>query len=123
MCSTGKSNAEKGNVRGVEEVQHVKDNENEQEYRQEETFSKNSLKINEPGPGPHNPARKDSRTGMFPSQSLKAKPQPHVATVKKMKPAHTMTLGSFSQVVPLHFGVYTESDTSSCSWLSYTETW
>lgn len=67
MCSTGKSGAEKGNLRGLEEAQDVKDNENEQECRQEETFSKNSLKINYLGPSPHNSTRKVSRTGMFPS--------------------------------------------------------
>lgn len=35
MCSTGKSSAEKGNLGGVEEAQHVEDNENEQGCRQE----------------------------------------------------------------------------------------
>lgn len=76
-------------------------NENEQEGRQEKSFSKNSLKINESGPSAYNSSRKGSRTGMFLYQSLKAKTQPHAAAVKKIKPAHTITPGSFSQVVPL----------------------
>lgn len=38
MCSTGKRNTEEGNVRGVEEVQHVEENGNEQECRQEENL-------------------------------------------------------------------------------------
>lgn len=90
---------------------------------QEEIFSNNSLKNNEPAPSPHNTTRKGSRTGMFPSQSLKTKAQPHVTAVKKIKPAHTITLGSFSQGVPLCWSVCTGSDTSYCSWLNYTGTW